>query len=173
MAKISEIFRFSKENPLMMKDHVWKRHVNPWSVWTRYMILPLLTIALWSRIYIEWYALIPIGALIFWAFVNPNAFPVPKTTKHWASKAVLGERAWLNRKEIPIPKEFARMISIINGLGALGAVAWVYGIWVLDPLTTILGLVLVVLSKSWFLDRMVWLYEEMKNQSEEYKSWEY
>jgi len=173
MAKILEMFRFTKENPLMMKDKVWKRHVNPLSVWTRYIVLPLLTVALWSRIFIGWYALIPVGLLILWSFVNPNAFPIPKSTKYWASKAVLGERVWLNRKEIPIPSEFLRMINIINSLGATGAVAWVYGIWALDPLTTVLGLVLVVISKSWFLDRMVWLYEEMKGENEEYASWEY
>jgi len=27
----------------------WERHANPWSVWTRFAILPLAVIAVWSR----------------------------------------------------------------------------------------------------------------------------
>ncbi|WP_275670274.1 MULTISPECIES: DUF6653 family protein [Okeania] len=37
----------------------------------------------------------------------------------------------------------------------------------------LLGVVLVLLSKMWFLDRMVWLYEEMKDANSEYQSWLY
>ena len=36
-----------------------------------------------------------------------------------------------------------------------------------------MGIVLAYLGKSWFLDRMVWLYEDMKNENEIYKSWDY
>jgi hypothetical protein len=37
----------------------------------------------------------------------------------------------------------------------------------------LLGLTLVILGKMWFLDRMVWIYEDMKNKPEEYLSWKY
>lgn len=48
-----------------------------------------------------------------------------------------------------------------------------YGLFVYDALATILGLVLIVLGKLWFLDRMVWLYQDMKDRDGEYASWLY
>ena len=43
-----------------------------------------------------------------------------------------------------------------------------YSIW-----AALLGIALAYLGKSWFLDRMVWLYEDMKGSNEVYKSWDY
>jgi hypothetical protein len=37
----------------------------------------------------------------------------------------------------------------------------------------VLGVALAYLGKSWYLDRMVWLYEDMKEKNELYRSWEY
>ncbi len=37
-----------------MTDAVWQRHTNPWSVWTRYASLPLLIVAIWSRVWLGW-----------------------------------------------------------------------------------------------------------------------
>jgi len=37
---------------------------------------------------------------------------------------------------------------------------------------TLLGLALTFLGKLWFVDRMAWLYEEMKDATPEYRSWE-
>lgn len=37
----------------------------------------------------------------------------------------------------------------------------------------VLGVSLAYLGKSWYLDRMVWLYEDMKTANEEYASWDY
>lgn len=33
-----------------MSDAVWMRHAHPWSVWTRFTVLPLLIVAIWSRV---------------------------------------------------------------------------------------------------------------------------
>jgi hypothetical protein len=43
-----------------------------------------------------------------------------------------------------------------------------YSIW-----GAVLGTCLAYLGKSWYLDRMVWLYEDMKEDHPEYKKWEY
>ncbi len=78
-----------------MSDDVWERHANPWSVWTRYPCLPLLAIAIWSRVWIGWVSLLPIALICVWIWINPRVFGKPKSTRNWASKAVLGERALL------------------------------------------------------------------------------
>ena len=48
-------------------------------------------------------------------------------------------------------------------------------IWAIVKLTiwlAIFGISLAYLGKSWYLDRMVWLYEDMKDLPE-YKEWLY
>lgn len=164
--RISKIFNLTDEN--------WMKHSNPCSVWTRYSVLPLIVLAFWSRLWIGWWCLIPGALSMFWMFFNPIFFSKPKSTKNWASKSVLGERIYLNRDKVEIPaihkKPIHRILNSISSVGMLVA-TWAtinYSIW-----GAILGIALAYLGKSWYLDRMVWLYEDMKELHEEYKSWEY
>lgn len=62
------------ERAMAMDDATWQRHVNPWSVWTRVPIIGLLVLAIWSRVWLGWWCLVPIAALVVWAVVNPRAF---------------------------------------------------------------------------------------------------
>lgn len=41
---------------------------------------------------------------------------------------------------------------------------YVWGLAFLDPWPTILGAALMFLGKLWFVDRMVWLYEDLKDK---------
>jgi len=156
-----------------LNNETWLQHSNPWSVWTRLFILPLLALAVWSHIWIGIYNLIPIGLLVLWTWINPRFFGKPKSTKHWSSKAVFGERVWLRKKEHNIPKHHIHAARILNIITGAGLPFLVYGLYKLNLWSVILGLVLVILGKMWFLDRMVWLYEDMKGVSKEYLSWEY
>jgi len=164
--KIAKVFNLTHEN--------WMKHSNPWSVWTRYSVLPIIIFAFWSRIWIEWWCIIPGALSLLWMFFNPVFFKAPKSTKNWASKSVLGERVYLNRDNIALPKKHQLPIhKILNSISSagMGIAIWatvVYSIW-----GAILGISLAYLGKSWFLDRMVWLYEDMKDTNVEYKSWDY
>ncbi|KAF0093752.1 MAG: hypothetical protein E1N59_2582 [Puniceicoccaceae bacterium 5H] len=142
-------------------DQVWMRHANPWSVWTRFIILPLLSLAVWSRIWIGWWSLIPTVLLLAWAWLNPRVFPRPKRTTSWASRAVLGERLWVESPRYRLPARHRIMpmvLAIVSSLG-LPYVGW--GLIALHEWSLYLGLALAILGKMWFLDRMVWLYEDM------------
>lgn len=44
--KIADLFNLTDEN--------WMKHANPWSVWARYSVLPLIVIVFWSRLLIGW-----------------------------------------------------------------------------------------------------------------------
>ena len=35
------------ESIFRMTDEVWSRHTNPWSVWTRFLTLGLIVLAVW------------------------------------------------------------------------------------------------------------------------------
>ena len=45
------------ERLMGMSDAVWARHANLWSVYTRFTVLPLLVMAIWSRAWIGWWVL--------------------------------------------------------------------------------------------------------------------
>ncbi|WP_372623242.1 DUF6653 family protein [Falsiroseomonas sp.] len=148
-----------------MDDGAWARHANPWSVWTRVPILPLLVLAVWSREWIGWWALLPVAALLAWTWVNPRAFPPPRRLENWGSRAVLGERLWLERKETPVPPRHRLAPKLLNAMAAAGGLLLIYGLVWLLPWATLTGLAVAMLSKFWFLDRMTWLVADMEGDS--------
>lgn len=156
-----------------MDDPTWARHANPWSVWTRFTVLPLLILAIWSRVWLGWWCLIPVTITIGWMWLNPRIFPEPNSTNNWASKAVLGERVWLNRDNVPVPKHHQKVPNILSVVSTSGVVFLIWGLVALNFWPTLLGVTLVYLGKLWFIDRMVWLYEDMKDVQPEYRSWLY
>ena len=164
--KIARIFNLTDEN--------WMKHSNPVSVWTRYSVLPIIVIAFWSRIWIGWWCLVPGIISTLWMFINPVFFKKPRSTKNWASKAVLGERVFLNRDKAKIPeKHDIPLHGILNTISSIGMILAIWAIIYYSIWGAVLGVALAYIGKSWYLDRMVWLYEDMKNENEVYKSWEY
>lgn len=156
-----------------MDNAAWARHASPWSVWTRIPLIFPLVLAIWSRTWIGWWALLPVALLLAWTWWNPRAFPPPRSTDNWASKAVLGERVWLNRRAVPIPARHRVVPHLLNALAAAGGLLLAYGLIVLDAPATLLGTALAFLGKMWFVDRMVWLFEDMKDADPAYRSWLY
>ncbi|MDF3127817.1 hypothetical protein P0Y35_01275 [Kiritimatiellaeota bacterium B1221] len=142
-------------------DDVWLRHANPWSVWMRFATLPFIVLSVWSRVWIGWYCLIPVIGLSFWIWINPRLFSKPQHYNRWSARSVLGERLLMNRKESPIPAEHLKGIMILNILQTCAFMVLVYGVWYSDISATLHGVVYVCLTKMWFLDRMVWLYDTM------------
>lgn len=57
-----------------MSDEMWRRHANPWSVWTRFAAIPAFILAAWSRVWLGWWSLIPIGLVVAWLFLNVIVF---------------------------------------------------------------------------------------------------
>lgn len=166
-----DIYRFA-ERLMGMDDVAWQRHAHPLSVWTRIALgLPLLVLAAWSRTWIgDWWLAALAGALVF-IWLNPRMAPVPEHTNNWASKGVFGERVWLNRNEVPIPRQHLIVPNILSAVSALGIPPLVWGLYVLDIWPTLLGAALIYLGKMWFVDRMVWLYEDMKDVHPPYADW--
>jgi len=144
-----------------LDDEGWLKHTNPWSVWTRFATLPFIVLAIWSRVWLGWYALVPFGILVVWILINPTFFRVPDTFDNWAAKAVLGERLWTRAKDRPVPAHHKLAVQILNGLQTVSGLVLAYGLWRLDLAFTVAGTGFVYLTKMWFLDRMVWIYHDM------------
>ena len=157
-----------------LQGDTWMRHANARSVWSRFTCVSLIAIAVWSRDWIGWYCVIPIVATVVWTWLNPRLFGIPTSTRNWASKSVLGERVWTERHTTPIPDQFtSRMPNLANAYSGLGVALLVYGLVALDPWLSIAGILIVHGGKLWYLDRMVLLFEDMKQRNSTYATWEY
>ena len=168
--KIMTPFKFA-EKAMSMTEETWARHASPWSVYTRFTCLPLLSLAIWSRAYLGVFSLVPVCLSIFWIWYNPRAFAPPASTDNWASKGTFGERIFLRKGRITIPAHHLRMARILSLLTGSGLPFLVYGLWVNNMWSIVLGNILVILPKIWFVDRMVWVYQDMKDTDPEFIRW--
>lgn len=153
-----------------MDEDTWERHANPWSVWSRTTVLPVLIVAAWSRVWIGGWALVPGAVALLWTWLNPRLFGRPDALDSWASKAVLGERIWINRDAVPVPEYHRRPPNALNTVSGIGMLFVLWGVVQLETWPTLFGAALVYAGKLWFLDRMVWLYEDMKDAMPEYRA---
>ncbi|WP_328475617.1 hypothetical protein OHA21_19790 [Actinoplanes sp. NBC_00393] len=164
--RVAKVFGLTGDN--------WSRHASPVSVITRFAVLPLLAISIWSRDWIGWWSLVPIVASLIFMMVNPLLFPKPRSTRNWASKGVFGERVWSERLKVPVPAQFnAKVFTVTYAIQLAGAAALTYGLVRYDLLVTLTGLIILQTAKAWYIDRQVLLYEDMKTRHPEYASWEY
>jgi len=159
------------ERAMGMSEAVWARHASPWSVWTRIATFPFLMLALWSHVWIGWWAAVPVALVAAWSWVNPRLFPPPRRTDTWPSKGTFGERVWLNRQAVPIPLHHRRAAQVTLAISGLGTVSMLAGAVLAEPISFLAGGVGAFLGKLWFVDRMVWLYEDMKDADPAYRSW--
>lgn len=164
--KISEFFG--------LNDHSWMKHSNPWSVATRFTVLPFGILAAWSRVWVEDWWYLALGISLIWMFINPHLFSKPRSTKNWASRCVLGERIYIRRDKIDLPLHHKTPVfQVANITAGIGLLMSIYGVVILSLPYIFIGIFLTIIGKCWFLDRMVWLYLDVKDDYKEFKSWDY
>ena len=146
---------------MAMNDETWERHANPLSVYSRFSCLPLIVAAIWSRVWLGWWAVVPLALAIGWTFLNPRLVSAPIDKGTWAAKAVMGERLFLARETSAVPQRHVSMAHWLTALSLAGAVVIAYGVIMLAGRATLAGLAVAMTGKLWFCDRMVWLYEDM------------
>lgn len=157
----------------LLSERTWMRHANPWSVWSRYAAFPFLVASIFSAHWIGWAALIPVATTVGFLYINPWLFPPPHTTRSWASKAVLGERVWLAEGRLLPADMHPWMIPALMIVSVINLAALIWGIVRSDPVLTGVTTINVLVAKSWFNDRMVWLFTERARDNPEYRSWLY
>ena len=157
-----------------LKGDSWMRHANAWSVWTRFAVLSLLILAVWSWDWIGWWSLGAVALVLVFLMVNPLLFRESGSTRNWASKSVFGEHIWSDRDTVELPRQFrdSKVPAVATAIQVAGVALLAYGLIELDLLTVAAGLVLTQTAKAWYLDRMVLLYEDMKARNLEYAVWE-
>jgi hypothetical protein len=148
-----------------MSDEMWKRHANPWSVWTRFAAIPAFALAAWSRVWLGWWSLVPVGLVVLWLILNVFVFSPVHTPHNWASKGIYGEQLWLaHRAEIPGHYSVMQRWLIVLGLAGMAALGW--GLVQLHVWLSALGAVVLVLAQLWRIDRFSTLYESYARDRE-------
>ncbi len=143
----------------------------PWSVALRTTALALLIMAFWSRLWLGWWAAALVAVALLWTWLNPRIFPAPQSFDHWASEGVFGERVWLNRDAVPVPARHRLAPNILSAVGGISVLFVAWGVLMFEVWPTLFGAALVYLGKLWFLDRMVWLWHDMRDANAEYRGW--
>lgn len=142
-----------------MTDEAWRRHANPWSVYTRFAAIPAMILAIWSRAWVGWWALVPVAVVIVWLLLNPLVFPAVTTPRSWAAKGIYGEKLWLVDRS-QVPWSYRVVLRWLIVLGLVGFVLLGWGLIKLLAWPTVFGATLVVVAQLWRIDRMGLLYEE-------------
>jgi len=96
-----------------------------------------------------------------WLAVNPKVFPPPRSLDHWATRAVLGETFWANRKEVPVPARHRLAPNVLIAINTLGLPFIIWGLITHDAWIVLFGLAVHMAGKNWFIDRMALLYDDM------------
>ena len=144
-----------------LEGEAWLRHANPWSVYTRIPIPAALVAAIWTYAWIGWWSLLPVGVVCGWIVLNLKVFAPPRTLDHWASRAVLGETFWADRKEVPVPARHRVAPIVLTAMNTVGLPFIVWGLVSLDVWIALFGLAVHMAGKIWFLDRMALLHDDM------------
>lgn len=72
---------------------------------------------------------------------------------------------------MPVPAHHVRWAIGLNTSAALGLVPLVWGLWAFSLPWVLLGLAVSMGAKTWFVDRMGFLYDEMRDAEPGYAAW--
>ncbi|NUR87325.1 MAG: hypothetical protein HOY71_24850 [Nonomuraea sp.] len=140
-----------------MTDEAWKRHANPWSVWTRFAAIPLMIVAIWSRDWIGWWCLVPVALVIAWLAYNPHAFRAIERPDSWTARGIYGEKLWMQDRS-RVTGDHRNVQRLLVGVGIAGFALLIWGLIALQVWPTVFGATLVVLGQLWRIDRLGQLY---------------
>lgn len=129
--------------PTRLKATFWERHASPWSAGTRFLTMPALLYAVYTR---DRRLLL---ATIGFAVVNPVAFPKPERTDSWLSRIVLAEREWLEEGKGTMDLGYPNVLNLLNGPATLLAL---WAAWKQKPVATALSCVVAMGLKVWWVD---------------------
>lgn len=143
-----------------MDDEAWRRHANPWSVWTRFAAIPAMLLAIWSRTWIGWWCLVPVALVLVWLVLNVKVFPPVDSPRGWTERGIYGERAWLENRAL-VSSDHRAVVRFLVVVGSAGFALITWGLVALAVWPTVFGATLVVGAQLWRIDRFGWLWERV------------
>lgn len=148
------------QSAIASDTNVWRRHANPWSVWTRLAAVPAFAAIVFFRDFFGWWTLALVALLGVWMWLNVKIFAPVHNDERWESRAIFGEKFWLDRKTRTLPKHHLNWIMRLNIASGLMIVPLAWGLWTLDAWAAAFGSLGLVAGQIWALDRYSWLYAD-------------
>lgn len=143
----------------MMAHDSWRRHANPWSVWTRLATVPFIAAAIYSRVWLGWWSLLAFLAVAIWLWLNVRIFaPVTKADR-WESRAIFGEWLWINRARLDLPPNLLHAAFAPLAASFVAAAVGAFGVIWLEPWPTLVGSIGVIAGQFWFLSALAALFD--------------
>lgn len=144
-------------NTFGLTDENWRKHANPWSVWSRMGAFAIMIAAVYLREVLSWWTLAVVLAGIAFMFVNTRIFRPIDVPRRWDEKGIYGERLWTEKA--PAAEPHRRAISAIIAIAAVGFPMIVWGLVTIQIWPTVFGWTLMLLSQLWQIDRFVAIYD--------------
>jgi hypothetical protein len=126
-----------------LKDTFWARHANPWSAGTRFLTMPTLLYAIYTRDRRLF------AATVAFVVVNPILFPPPARTDSWLSRIVLAEREWLGQGEGTMGLDYPNVLNLLNAPATLLAL---WAAWRRKPIAMVVAGAVAMALKIWWVD---------------------
>ena len=155
---------------LQRNDAFWRHHAHPVSLWIQLAVLPLYAVALWSRQWLDAGFLLLVAILFAISWVSARAFPEPRGTAAWSTRAVYGERIHASKGRWPLPVGRHGAIGMAV-LGTAGAVVMVSGAILYDVWTTVIGVVWMLGAKLAYYHRMAKDYDLVAAERDDVRAW--
>ena len=121
----------------------WERHANPWSAGTRFLTMPALLYAIYTRDRRLF------AATVAFVVFNPVLFPPPDKTDSWLSRIVLAEREWLSQGKGTMGLDYPNVLNLLNVPATLLAF---WAAWKRKPVATVVAGAGAMALKIWWVD---------------------
>jgi len=150
----------------------WLQPANPVQTVLRLFAPALLAAAIWSHASFgagtAWAAAAAVIALLM---TSPLIFPKSARPASWISRAAFGERIWLNRMSVPVPQaeHHAALVLTLVSLGGAGIGLW--GAFSANMWLAATGVMVSLIARMVFFDRMAALYGMMRDAHPLYRFW--
>ncbi|TWI92673.1 hypothetical protein JM93_00216 [Roseibium hamelinense] len=162
----------SRIQPFLARGPLWQHRIHPAAAYLRVLALPLLAAAVWSHtLFGAGPATGMSAATVLLLLIAPRFFPAASGTPGWAAKSLYGERMWLNRINLPIPEDDARSALILFLTALTGLLIMIWGALAANALVCLPALLVAVIARFAFQNRMAILYERMRDAHPLYRFW--
>lgn len=136
--------------PASLRDRLeatfWERHANPWSAGTRFLTMPALLYAIYTR------DRRLLAAVLAFTVVNPVVFPRPERTDSWLSRIVLAEREWLGDGRGTVGLDYPNVLNLLNVPATLIAL---WAAWRRRPVAALVACAAAMGLKIWWVDAVI------------------
>lgn len=148
------------------------RIAKPKNMAARALLVPAIVTPVWFHADLGWFWAAMIAcAAVAWIWSIPSFRKPTQGAGSWLQKATIGERMWLNRMFVPVPKKLhqAALLILMAGLFCL-SLSIMGAVFNKLPLVLIPGL-MTYFCKFGSMFIMVQIYEDLKNAHPLYKGW--